>query len=120
VGITIDQIVKAAPVVPVIVIDDLADAVPLATALFNGGLKVLEITLRTECALAAITAMKDALPQITFCPTGGINLEKAPTYLKLPSVHCVGGSWMCPADLVKAKDWAEIEKRAREAASLGA
>ncbi|WP_111643011.1 bifunctional 4-hydroxy-2-oxoglutarate aldolase/2-dehydro-3-deoxy-phosphogluconate aldolase [Marinimicrobium alkaliphilum] len=207
-GLTIDQILKVAPVVPVIVIDDLEDAVPLAQALYNGGLKVLEITLRTPVALDAISAMKDALPpdavigagtivtpedldnaikagstflvspgttpvlieaaknssvpllpgiaspseamnllahgfkhlkffpaeaaggvpmlksiggplpQITFCPTGGINLDKAPEYLKLPNVACVGGSWMVPKDLVSGKRWDEIEKRAREAASL--
>lgn len=207
-GLTIDQILKVAPVVPVIVIDDLEDAVPLAKALYNGGLKVLEITLRTPVALDAISAMKEALPpdavigagtivtpedldnaikagstflvspgttpalieaaknssvpllpgiatpseamnllahgfkhmkffpaeaaggvpmlksiggplpQITFCPTGGINLDKAPEYLKLPNVACVGGSWMVPKDLVAGKRWDEIETRAREAANL--
>ena len=46
-----------APVVPVLVIDDLAHAVPLARALITGGLSVLEVTLRTPVALAAIAAM---------------------------------------------------------------
>jgi 2-dehydro-3-deoxyphosphogluconate aldolase / (4S)-4-hydroxy-2-oxoglutarate aldolase len=203
-----NEIVKIAPVVPVMVVERIEDAVPLATALYNGGLKVLEITLRTPCALDAITAMvaalpKDAvigagtiltpadleravkagsrfmvspgttpalleaakacsvpllpgvatpteamhllaegythqkffpaeaaggvpmlksiggpLPQITFCPTGGIDLAKAPTYLALPNVACVGGTWMAPAALMKAGRWDEIEKLAREAASL--
>jgi 2-dehydro-3-deoxyphosphogluconate aldolase/(4S)-4-hydroxy-2-oxoglutarate aldolase len=55
---TIDQIMRAAPVIPVIVIEDLAHAVPLAEALVGGGLPVLEVTLRTPAALDAIRAMK--------------------------------------------------------------
>lgn len=55
---TIDDLMHAAPVIPVIVIDDLAHAVPLAEALVAGGLPVLEVTLRTPAALAAIAAMR--------------------------------------------------------------
>jgi len=55
---TIDDLMRLAPVIPVIVIDDVAHAVPLAEALVAGGLPVLEVTLRTPAALAAITAMK--------------------------------------------------------------
>ena len=207
-ALTINEILKVAPVVPVMVVERIEDAVPLAKALYNGGLKVLEITLRTPCALDAITAMVEALPddavigagtiitpadlekavkagstfmvspgttpalieaakfcpipllpgvatpteamhllvegfthqkffpaeaaggvamlksiggplpQITFCPTGGIDLAKAPTYLALPNVACVGGTWMAPAALMKAGRWDEIERLAREAASL--
>lgn len=207
-ALTIDQILKVAPVVPVMVVERIEDAVPLAKALYNGGLKVLEITLRTPCALDAITAMVEALPadavigagtiitpkdlenaikagstflvspgttpalieaakaspipllagvatpteamnlyvqgfshqkffpaeaaggvpmlksiggplpQITFCPTGGIDLAKAPSYLALPNVACVGGTWMAPKELMKAGRWDEIERLAREAASL--
>jgi 2-dehydro-3-deoxyphosphogluconate aldolase/(4S)-4-hydroxy-2-oxoglutarate aldolase len=54
----IDAIMRAAPVIPVIVIEDAAHAVPLAEALVAGGLPVLEVTLRTTAALAAISAMK--------------------------------------------------------------
>ena len=207
-ALSIDQILKVAPVVPVMVVERIEDAVPLARALYNGGLKVLEITLRTPCALDAITAMVEALPadavigagtiitpkdleaaikagstflvspgttpalieaakastvpllagvatpteamnlyvqgfkhqkffpaeaaggvpmlksiggplpQITFCPTGGIDLAKAPSYLALPNVACVGGTWMAPKELMKAGRWDEIERLAREAASL--
>lgn len=207
-GLAINEILKVAPVVPVMVVERLEDAVPLARALYNGGLKVLEITLRTPCALDAISAMVDALPgdavigagtiitpadlekavragatflvspgttpalieaakdssapllpgiatpteamhllvegfthqkffpaeaaggvpmmksiggplpQITFCPTGGIDLAKAPSYLALPNVACVGGTWMAPKELMKAGRWDDIEKLAREAASL--
>lgn len=207
-ALTIDQILKVAPVVPVMVVERIEDAVPLARALYNGGLKVLEITLRTPCALDAITAMVEALPadavigagtiitpkdleaaikagstflvspgttpalieaakasvvpllagvatpteamnlyvqgfthqkffpaeaaggvpmlksiggplpQITFCPTGGIDLARAPSYLALPNVACVGGTWMAPKELMQAGRWDEIERLAREAASL--
>ncbi|RNJ62176.1 MAG: bifunctional 4-hydroxy-2-oxoglutarate aldolase/2-dehydro-3-deoxy-phosphogluconate aldolase [Porphyrobacter sp. IPPAS B-1204] len=54
----IDAIMRTAPVIPVIVIDDVAHAVPLAEALVAGGLRVLEVTLRTPAALDAIRAMK--------------------------------------------------------------
>jgi 2-dehydro-3-deoxyphosphogluconate aldolase / (4S)-4-hydroxy-2-oxoglutarate aldolase len=205
----VEAILKAAPVVPVMVIDQVEDAVPLARALVKGGLPVLEITLRTEAAAEAIRAImgevegahvgagtvltrqqlaemdglncafavspgsspellaaaKDMkvpllpggvtasecmallehgyrfqkffpaepaggvaylsslaspLPQIMFCPTGGITLESAPRYLKLSNVITLGGSWMAPKKLVAAKDWAGIEKLAREAAGLKA
>jgi len=55
---TIDDLMRIAPVIPVIVIDDVGHAVPLAEALVAGGLRVLEVTLRTPAALPAITAMK--------------------------------------------------------------
>ncbi|UTA49213.1 bifunctional 4-hydroxy-2-oxoglutarate aldolase/2-dehydro-3-deoxy-phosphogluconate aldolase [Simiduia sp. 21SJ11W-1] len=200
----IERVVQAAPVVPVMVIEDIAHAVPLAKALVAGGLPVLEITLRTECALEAIKQIKaqvpgaivgagtvntpadvdravaagseflvspgstpeliDAalasgvpilpgvnspsevmalmargfkylkffpaeaaggvpmlksisgpLPQVKFCPTGGVSLKNLTAYLSLPNVVCVGGSWMAPVDLMKQGDWAGIETLAREA-----
>jgi len=58
----IRDIMKVAPVIPVLIIDDLAHAAPLAQALCAGGLKVLEVTLRTPVALAAIEAMRKAAP----------------------------------------------------------
>jgi 2-dehydro-3-deoxyphosphogluconate aldolase/(4S)-4-hydroxy-2-oxoglutarate aldolase len=60
--VNIREIVGLAPVIPVLTITDLEQAVPLARALCAGGLKVLEITLRTPTALAAIEAMRKALP----------------------------------------------------------
>ena len=60
---TIEQIMLTSPVIPVIVINDMDDAVPLAQALVNGGLKVLEVTLRTELGLQAITKIKQAIPE---------------------------------------------------------
>lgn len=195
---TTQEIVGLAPVVPVVVVKDLDDAVPLASALVRGGLPAIEVTLRTDAALAAIERIaqevpgavvgagtvttaqqvEDALaagarflvspgatptlldamqesgvpflagtatpsdviallergityakffpaeanggvktlkafsgpfPQMRFCPTGGITLEKAPEYLALPNVVCVGGSWMTSGD---------VERLAAQAAAL--
>ena len=62
-NLTIEDICGLAPVVPVLIIDDLASAVPLARALVAGGLRALEVTLRTPVALDAIRAMADAVPE---------------------------------------------------------
>lgn len=200
---TIDAIMRTAPVIPVLVIEEAAHAASIAQALVDGGLPVLEVTLRTPAALDAIRAMKQVpgaivgagtvlnpaqfeaaveagsefvvspgltdslgkaaagsqvplLPgvasagdimraldlgftrlkffpamasggipalkafssvfrQVRFCPTGGITLETAPEWLALPSVACVGGSWLVPAG---ALDGGAITERARKAASL--
>jgi len=63
-------------------------------------------------------ALAGPLPQVRFCPTGGITPETAPDYLALPNVACVGGSWMAPADAVAARDWARVRELAGEAALL--
>ncbi len=65
-------------------------------------------------------AWASPLPQIRFCPTGGISLASAPDFLSLPNVVCVGGSWLTPSDQLKTGDWAGIETLAREAALLKA
>ena len=65
-------------------------------------------------------AWASPLPQIRFCPTGGISLASAPDFLSLLNVVCVGGSWLTPADKLKAGDWTGIETLAREAALLKA
>lgn len=59
----IKQYLKASKVIPVLVIENLEDAVPLASALYQGGLEVLEITLRTKVAIESIKQIKQALPQ---------------------------------------------------------
>ncbi len=202
------EICALAPVVPVLVIEEVAQARPLAEALVAGGLPALEVTLRTPAALEAIAAMAEVpggcvgagtlitpedvraakaagarfgvspgatpellaaceaaelpllpgaataseamallargyemlkffpaeaaggapalkslggpLPQITFCPTGGVTPENAPAYLSLPNVLCVGGSWVAPRALLEAGDWEGIERLAREASGLRA
>jgi 2-dehydro-3-deoxyphosphogluconate aldolase/(4S)-4-hydroxy-2-oxoglutarate aldolase len=198
------KVLNASPVMPVMVIQDLENAVPLAKALVAGGIRVLEITLRTAVALEAIRqicqevpgaivgagtilnseqlkAAEDAgavfaispgltaklltaaqhssialipgisslselmlgmeygldhfkffpaenaggipmlkaiagpIPQVTFCPTGGISLANYNDYLKLSNVACVGGSWLAPANVVANKDWAKVTQLAQEA-----
>lgn len=201
-----EKICTLAPVVPVLVVNEVTHAAPLAEALVAGGLPALEVTLRTPVALEVIAEMAkipggqvgagtlltaqdvenakkagatfgvspgatdrllDAceandlpllpgatsasesmrllergysvqkffpaeaaggapflkslaspLPQIRFCPTGGVSLTNATDYLALPNVLCVGGSWVAPGNLVEAGDWDGIRKLAAEAASL--
>ncbi|CUH77751.1 KHG/KDPG aldolase [Tritonibacter multivorans] len=200
------EICELAPIVPVLVVHDVAHARPLAEALVAGGLPALEVTLRTPAALDVIREMAQVeggvvgagtlvtpadvqaaveagakfgvspgatpklldaaeeaglpmlpgaataseamallergydmlkffpaeasggapalkaigapLPQIKFCPTGGVSPKNAPDYLGLSNVVCAGGSWVAPGDLVKAGDWAGIEALARDASQL--
>jgi len=200
------EVALAAPIIPVLVISEVAHARPLADALISGGLPALEVTLRTPAALEAIRAMAAVpggivgagtlvtpddvraakaagatfgvspgatdellaaaeaedlpmlpgaataseamrllargydmlkffpaeasggapalkaigapLPQISFCPTGGVSLANAPEYLGLANVVCAGGSWVAPKDAVESGDWARIEELARAAAKL--
>ncbi|WP_454738188.1 bifunctional 4-hydroxy-2-oxoglutarate aldolase/2-dehydro-3-deoxy-phosphogluconate aldolase [Cupriavidus necator] len=58
------------------------------------------------------------LPQLRFCPTGGIDAALAPTYLALPNVVCVGGSWVVPKDAVASGDWGRIRTLAEQAKAL--
>lgn len=66
----------------------------------------------------ALKAIGAPLPQISFCPTGGVSPENAQSYLSLPNVVCAGGSWVAPSDLINAEDWAGIEELARNASQL--
>ena len=66
----------------------------------------------------ALKAIGAPIPQVKFCPTGGVSLKNAPDYLALSNTLCVGGSWVAPKDLMLAGDWAGIEALAREAAAL--
>ena len=67
----------------------------------------------------ALKAIGAPLPQITFCPTGGVSPANAESYLKLPNVICAGGSWVAPANLIEAGRWNDIEDLARKASQLG-
>lgn len=66
----------------------------------------------------ALKAIGAPLPQITFCPTGGVSPSNARDYLSLPNVICAGGSWVAPKHMVSQGDWTGIETLAREAAGL--
>ena len=65
-----------------------------------------------------LSSVAGPCPQLTFCPTGGITPETAASWLALPNVGCVGGSWLTPKDAVAQGDWARIEALAAEAAAL--
>jgi 2-dehydro-3-deoxyphosphogluconate aldolase/(4S)-4-hydroxy-2-oxoglutarate aldolase len=65
-----------------------------------------------------LAAWAGPLPQLRFCPTGGIGAASASDFLTLPNVLCVGGSWLTPADKLAGGDWAGIEQLARAAAGL--
>lgn len=200
-------VLNVSPVIPVVTIDDPQHAVPLAKALVDGGVRIIELTLRTDSALESLqriteevpeilagagtiltpaqadaavsagaqflvspgvtpslldhmlglglpvlpgvatvgeimavmerglTAMKffpagpaggpdylaaigAPIPQVQFCPTGGISLASAPAYLALPNVACVGGSWLTPRSAIETQDWQEVTRLAQGAASL--
>ena len=67
--------------------------------------------------IAAVKALGGPFPNVTFCPTGGIDLARAKDYLALANVACVGGSWMVPLDLIEQGDWAQITRLASEAST---
>ena len=66
----------------------------------------------------ALKGIGSPLPQIKFCPTGGVSPKNVHDYLSLPNVICVGGSWVAPDKAIEAGDWASIEALAREASGL--
>jgi 2-dehydro-3-deoxyphosphogluconate aldolase/(4S)-4-hydroxy-2-oxoglutarate aldolase len=66
----------------------------------------------------ALKGIGGPIPQVKFCPTGGVSLKNAADYLSLSNTLCVGGSWVAPKDLIMAKDWAGITALAAEAAKL--
>lgn len=70
--------------------------------------------------IAYLKALAAPLPNLRFCPTGGIGAKNAPDYLALQNVVCVGGSWVAPQDALAARDWARITALSREAAKLKA
>ncbi len=197
----LEELLTTSPVIPVVVVPDAADAVPLARALLAGGVGVIEVTLRSPAALEAIRriaaevpqlrlgagtllspqdvdaaaragaqflvtpgstpgllaaldeadlpylagaatvsemltlaehgvramkffpaqaaggaaylkAVAGPLPALRFCPTGGIDLGNAGQYLALPSVSCVGGSWLTPRDVLARRDWTKVTELA--------
>jgi len=66
-----------------------------------------------------LNAIAGPIPDVTFCPTGGISIETAPQFLACKNVACVGGSWLTPKDALMAGDWARITELAKAAAALG-
>ena len=70
--------------------------------------------------VAFLKALAPVLPQVRFCPTGGIDAARAPAYLKLENVFAVGGSWVTPAAALATRDYATVTRLAREAAHMTA
>jgi 2-dehydro-3-deoxyphosphogluconate aldolase / (4S)-4-hydroxy-2-oxoglutarate aldolase len=68
---------------------------------------------------AFLKSVAAPVPAARFCPTGGITAATAPSYLALPNVGCVGGSWLTPADALASGDWGRVTELARAAAALG-
>lgn len=66
----------------------------------------------------ALKSIGAPIPQVRFCPTGGVSLKNAPEYLALANTICVGGSWVAPKVAVEAQDWRRITDLAAEAAKL--
>lgn len=66
----------------------------------------------------ALKAIGAPIPQVNFCPTGGITPANAPSYLALPNVICAGGSWVAPKNMIATGDWAGITALAAAAAAL--
>jgi 2-dehydro-3-deoxyphosphogluconate aldolase/(4S)-4-hydroxy-2-oxoglutarate aldolase len=90
-----------------------------AMALRERGFRALKLFPAEAAGGAKLLASLFApLPDLRFCPTGGIDLARAPDYLKLGNVACIGGSWMLPKDALAKGDYAAVEKLAREAAAL--
>ena len=87
-----------------------------AMALAERGFEVVKF-FPAEAAGGAATlrAWQAPLPDLRFCPTGGVTLDNAGDYLALANVACVGGSWVAPAGRVAVADWAGITDRARAA-----
>jgi 2-dehydro-3-deoxyphosphogluconate aldolase/(4S)-4-hydroxy-2-oxoglutarate aldolase len=68
--------------------------------------------------LAMLKALGAPIPDVHFCPTGGVSPENLRDFLKLPNVAMAGGSWLTPADALVSGDWKRITRLAREATAL--
>jgi len=92
-----------------------------AMTLSSLGFKVLKFFPAAASGGAAwLKSIHGPLPHLAFCPTGGIDLASAPSYLALSNVPCVGGTWMVPGEALRKGDFATIGRLAAEAAALRA
>ncbi len=90
-----------------------------AMALLERGYEVLKFfPAEASGGAPLLKSLAGPLPQISFCPTGGVSPKNAETYLSLPNVLCAGGSWVAPFELVEAGQWDQIEALARTASQL--
>ena len=113
-----DSLYRAAAECPVPLIPGIATASELMRGLEHGWQRIKFFPAESSGGIGALKGFAGPFAQVRFCPTGGIDAAKAPAYLGLPNVACVGGSWMLPADALAARDWARIGGLARAAAAL--
>ena len=100
---------------PIPLLPGIATASELMAALELGYDRLKFFPAESAGGPAAIKALGAPFATVRFCPTGGITLQNAPSYLVLGNVTCVGGSWLAPEDAIQAEDWGRIEKLARAA-----
>jgi 2-dehydro-3-deoxyphosphogluconate aldolase / (4S)-4-hydroxy-2-oxoglutarate aldolase len=90
-----------------------------AMALSDQGFRLMKFFPADQAGgLGWLKAVSAPLVGLKFCPTGGIGADTAPSYLALPNVACIGGSWVAPRDAVAAGDWQKVERLAAAAANL--
>jgi len=90
-----------------------------AMALADLGFRLMKFFPADQAGgLGWLKAVAAPLAGLRFCPTGGIDADTAPSYLALPNVACIGGSWVAPRDAVAAGDWQKVERLAAAAAGL--
>ena len=88
-----------------------------AMTLREHGFKVQKFFPAEPCGgVAVLKAIGSVLPDVSFCPTGGITADTAKTYLALPTIIAVGGSWFVPADAI---DLEKVTEAARRASTAG-
>lgn len=116
-GLT-DRLAQAAREADVPFLPGVATAGDIMRALDHGLTHLKFFPAETSGGAAAVKAFSGPFGAVRFCPTGGITLEKAPAYLDLPNVLCVGGTWIVPQDALARQDWAAIRRLAAEAAAL--
>jgi 2-dehydro-3-deoxyphosphogluconate aldolase/(4S)-4-hydroxy-2-oxoglutarate aldolase len=103
---------------PVPLLPGIATATELMAGLAAGFTRFKLFPANVVGGADALKGFASPFPQAKFCPTGGVSAKNAADYLALPNVVCVGGSWVAPADAVRAGDWGRITALAREAAAL--
>lgn len=80
----------------------------------EAGFREVKIFPAEQCGgLALVKALAAVFPDMSFMPTGGVTHDGALDYLAHPHVAAVGGTWIAPRELIGARDWVEIGRRAR-------
>lgn len=113
-----DALYAAARGAKIPLLPGIATASELMRGLEHGYKRFKFFPAESSGGVAALKGFAGPFAQVKFCPTGGIDAAKAPSYFALPNVITVGGSWMVPNDALAAKDWARIGALAKAASAL--